>query len=187
MSFDQDAGPAAPAGARPSPRRLNAMVLSLLSLCLIVFGVWLFSAGKRYREEYADTTQPWRVGSTREVELTLVQTDKQNLACASDAVVGGLHCGFQSNFAAAGALSPDDPRLLQPYNTTGEELLLGAGLWTSPDLKGPLPPTRFTVVCQYHIGGLIRSAGIRFAATAPFSPVGKVVTAGSLTGCTLPR
>ena len=187
MSFDQDADRAAPASAPRPPQRLNALVLSLLSLCLIVFGVWLVSAGKRYREEYADATEGWRVGSTHEVELTLVQTDKQNLSCASDAVVAGLHCGFRKNLSVAGSASADDPRVLQPYNTTSAELLLGAGLWTSPDMKGPLPPTRFTAVCQYHVEGITRSAGIRFAATAPFSPVDKAVTLGSLANCALPR
>lgn len=186
MPLDQDVDRAAPASPRPSPPRLNALVLSLLSLCLIVFGVWVVSAGKRYRQEYTDSTEGWRIGTTRQVEVTLVRTDKQNLACASDAVVAGLHCAFQRNFAAA-AGSADDPRVLQPYNTTGEELLLGAGLWTSPDLKGPLPPARFTVVCNYHIEGVTRSAAIRFGAGAAFSPVAKVVTVGSLTDCVLPH
>lgn len=186
MPTDPDADRAAPAGARSSPPRLNALVLSLLSLCLIVFGVWLVSAGKRYRQEYTASTEGWRVGSTHEVELTLVRTDKQNLACASDAIVAGLRCAFRRDFAAVGG-SADDPRILQPYNTTTSELLLGAGVWTSPDLKGPLPPARFTVMCNYHIEGVARSAEIRFSAAAPFAPVGKPVTVGSLTDCALSR
>jgi hypothetical protein len=188
MSADseQDADRQVPADARPSPSRLNTLVLSLASFCVIVFGVWLVSAGKRYREEYAQVTQGWHVGSTRVVELTLVRADKGSLACASDASVGGLHCGFRRDFGAVAA-SPDDPRVLQPFNTTNEELLLGAGLWTSPDLRGALPDGRFSVVCKYHIEGLTSSAAVRFGAGAPFSPVGKTVTMGSLTECVLPR
>lgn len=166
--------------------RLNPLVLSLASFCVILFGLWLLVGGKHYRQEYAQSTQGWRVGSTRSVELTLVRTDRDNLACASDATVAGLHCAFRSNFTVAGG-SADDPQVLQPYNTTGDELLLGAGLWTSPDLRGPLPETRFTVVCAYHIAGVVRSAAIRFNSAAPFLSVGKTVTVGSLTGCVLPR
>ena len=186
MFPDQEPDREVPADARPAPGRLNALVLSLASFCLILFGVWLFSAGKRYREEYAQITEGWRVGSTRAVELTLVRTDRQNLACASDVNVGGLHCGFRRDLGAVAA-SPEDPRVLQPYNTVGNELLLGAGLWTSADMKGPLPAARFTVVCNYHIEGLTRSAAIRFAVGAPFAPVGNTVTLGSLTDCVLPR
>jgi hypothetical protein len=186
MSPDQDADRQVPADARPRPSRLNALVLSLLSFCLIVFGVWLVSAGKRYRREYAQLTQGWHVGDTRVVELTLVRADKLSLACASDATVAGLHCGYRRDFGAV-ASSPDDPLVLQPYNTTGGELLLGAGLWTSPELTGPLPPARFTVVCNYHIEGLTNSAAVRFGIGAPFSPVGKTTTIGRLTECVLPR
>jgi len=186
MSVEQDADRQVPPAARPAPQRLNALVLSLLSFCLILFGLWLVSAGKRYREEYADSAQGWRIGSTRSVELTLVRTDKGNLSCASDATVAGFHCAFRRDFAAVGGAA-DDPQVLQPYNTTSEELLLGAGLWTSAELKGALPATRFTVVCNYHVEGVMRSAGIRFATGAPFTPIGKTVTVGSLTDCTLPR
>jgi hypothetical protein len=165
---------------------LNALVFSLASFCLILFGVRVFSGGKRYREDYAQSTQGWRVGTIRQVELTLVRADKQNLACASDAAFAGLHCGFRRNLFAVAA-SPDDPQVLQPFNTVGNELLLGAGLWTSPDLKGPLPAARFTAVCNYHIEGLTSSAAIRFAPGAPFAPVGNTVTVGSLADCVLPR
>ena len=165
---------------------MNTLVASLLAFCLIVFGVWLVSAGKRYREEYSSAADGWRIGSTRSVELTLVRTDKDNLSCASDVTIDGLHCAFRRDLAAVGG-SATDPRVLQPYNTTSDELLLAAGLWTSPDLQGALPATRFTVVCNYHVQGVMRSAAIRFATAAPFVPAGKVVTAGSLTDCILPR
>lgn len=186
MSVHQDADHQIPSGAEPSPARLNTLVASLLSFCLIVFGVWLVWAGKRYRDEYSNSVDGWRIGSTRSVELTLVRTDKDNLSCASDITIDGLHCAFRRDLAAVSG-SADDPRLLQPYNTTSEELLLGAGLWTSPEMQGALPAARFTVVCNYHVQGVMRSAAIRFASAAPFAPVGKIVTAGSLTDCVLPR
>ena len=145
------------------------------------------SAGKRYREEYAQGqgTEGWGVGSTQRVELTLVREDRRNLACASDQVLSGLHCAYRRDGSPAGPSAPDDPRILQPYNTVGSELLLGAGLWTAPELKRPLPAVRFTVVCNYHIDGVAKSASIRFDAAAPFSPIGKRVTVGTLSDCAL--
>jgi hypothetical protein len=167
--------------------RWNVLVLSLLTFCLTGFGVWLVSAGKAYREQYAQATETWRVGSTREVELTVVKNDKRNLSCASDQTIAGLHCGYRRNGREAGRVSPDDAQMLQPYNTTSNQLLLGAGLWTAEELKEPLPEGRFTVVCNYHIKGIMKSAAVRFDPHASFSAVGKTVTAGSLTECVLPR
>jgi hypothetical protein len=173
---------------RPRPGRLNVFVFSLASFCLIVFGVWVFSAGKRYREEYAQTTPGWQVGSTRTVEVTLVRDDRHNLGCASDAVVAGLHCGNRRDLSPAVPSTAESPLVLQPYNTVGGELFLGAGLWTSPELQqGSLPAARFSVVCNYHAQGIIASALIRFDERAPFSPVGRTVSAGTLTDCVLPR
>jgi len=173
--------------APPRPERCNVLILSFLSFFLIGFGVWVVSAGSRYREEYAQATQGWRVGGIRVVELTLVKDDKRNLACASDQGIAGLHCGYQGESHEAGPLSPDSPQILQPYNTVGNELLLGAGLWNAPDLKEPLPQARFTVICNYHIKGVMKSALIRFAPAASFTPLGRTVTVGTLTDCMLPR
>lgn len=153
----------------------------------IGFGVWLVAAVHDYREEYAQATQGWRVGSTRTVELTLVKDDQRNLACASNQVTGGLRCAYRRNLQPAGSSLADDPKILQPYNTTANELLLGAGLWTNADLKGPLPAGRFVVSCTYHVKAVMKWASIRFDAKSAFRPVGKTVTAGALTDCVLPR
>ncbi len=199
---DSPAGPApdSPAGGLPSreptvgqpetpPRsgRCNVLILSFLSFFLIGFGVWLASAGKRYREEYAEGLDGWRVGGTRSVELTLVRDDKRNLSCAADPVIAGLHCGYRHDLREAGSASSDDPQVLQPVNTTGNELLLGAGLWRSPELKGRLPPDRFSVICNYQVKGFVESASIRFDPTTTFFPTSKTVTVGIFTDCVLPR
>jgi hypothetical protein len=191
MSLDTASGSPPPADVDGLPRasRCNALLLSFASFCLIVFGVWVVSAGKRYREEYAQGqgTEGWSVGSTQPVELTLVREDKTNLGCASDQAIAGLHCAYRGDRSAAGTAGADDPQILQPYNTVGSELLLGAGLWTAADLKKPLPAARFTVFCNYHIEGVVKSASIRFDPAARFSPAGKSLTAGTLSDCTLPR
>jgi hypothetical protein len=167
--------------------RCNVLLLSFLSLFLIGFGVWVVSAGGRYREEYAQATQGWRVGSIRSVDLTVVKDDRHNLACASDQVIEGLHCGFRSDLREAGPASSDNSQILQPLNTVGNELLLGAGLWNSSDFKNALPQARFTVICNYTIKGVMKSALIRFDPAASFNPVGKTVTVGTLTDCMIPR
>jgi hypothetical protein len=173
-----------PPEAPAPPERCNILLLSFAAFYTICFGVWLFSAGNRYREEYAQATDGWHVGSSRSVELTVVQEDKQNLACLSDRIFWGLHCGGMRDLKGA----DPDPRMLQPYNTTSSQLLLGAGLWNSPELKQPLPRVRFTVVCNYHIKGIVKSAKIRFGPpTSPFTALGSSVTAGTFTDCVLPR
>ncbi len=162
------------------------MLLSCLSLCLIGFGLWIVLAGKRYREEYAQNLEGFRVGSSRQVEITVVREDRDTLACASDQVIAGLHCGYRRDLREAGPVSPADPQMLQPYVTVGNELLLGAGLWTSADMKRPLPDGRFTVVCDYDVEGVMKSAAVHFGAQGHFDPAGKAVPVGALSGCALP-
>ena len=173
--------------ALPLPGRWNVLVLSLLAFWTMGFGVWLVSAGGKYRDEYAEATSGWRVGSTRALEVTLVKADKQSLACASDQVIAGLHCGYRRDGAPTESQSPDDPLVLQPYNTVANEPFLAAGLWRSPDLAEPLPSERFTVHCNYNVKGVVRSAAVRYSPTDTFSPMGKSVTVGTLTDCVLPK
>ena len=164
--------------------RRNVLLFTVLPFCLIVFGVWVVSAGKRYRQEYAQATEGWRVGSSRAVEITVVKDDKYNLACASDQVFGNLACSGTRDLRDSG---PDESTL-QPYYTIGSEFFLGAGLWNSPELLArALPSERFTVVCTYHITGVVKSAEVRFDANGTFSPVGKTVTVGRFSDCAIPR
>ena len=60
-------------------------------------------------------------------------------------------------------------------------------VWTSADMKQPLPAGRFTVSCTYSIDGMVRAAAIRFASTAPFDRIGKTIPVGALSDCTLRR
>jgi hypothetical protein len=166
--------------------RSNVMASSFLWLVAISFGVWLVTAGKRYREQYNQSVEGFVLGGTRMVELTLVASDKHVLACASDIVVDGLHCGYRADSSEAGAVSPEDTTMLQPFVTGGGEMLLGAGLWLSPGLKEPFPTGRFAVVCNFHVAGVTRSAAIRFAVDAAFAPTGRLVPVGTLTDCVYP-
>ncbi|MFZ5445842.1 MAG: hypothetical protein ACOZQL_37970 [Myxococcota bacterium] len=163
----------------------NVMVKSFLWLVAISFGVWVFTAGKSYRETWRESVEGFRLGGTRMVEVTLVASDKQGLACASDKVVDELHCGYRANSTEAGPVSTDDPKLLQPFYTVGGELILGAGLWLSPGIK-ELPSGRFTVVCNFHVVGVTRAVAIRFAPGANFGNAGKLVPVGTLSECVFP-
>jgi hypothetical protein len=181
---------ASPTAQPEAPRRrerYNDLLFSFVTLLLIAFGVWVVLGGKRYRAEYAQATQGWRVGTTRSVEITLVRDDKTNLACASDHSVAGLRCGYGRDQKPVSSLTADKPEMLQPYSTLGGELLLGAGLWTAADMRQTLPETRFSVVCNYNIKGVMKSASIRFSPTGRFNPTGKTVTVGSLNDCVVPR
>jgi hypothetical protein len=55
------------------------------------------------------------------------------------------------------------------------------------DPKQPLPEARFSVVCNYHIKGVVKSARIRFSPTARFTRLTTSITAGTLTDCMVPR
>jgi hypothetical protein len=183
MRSDPDSPEPKPAGLD----RVNVILLSFVSFVMILFTVWVVSGSKRYRREYADATQGWRVGTSRVVELTVVEQDKSNLGCASDKAIGDLRCGYAADRKPAESLSADRHEVLQPFNTVAGELLLGAGLWASPDLKQSLPASRFSVVCNYNIKGVVRSARIRFDPTGRFEPLSRTITAGTLTECMVPR
>ncbi len=174
-------------GASPVTSHCHVLLLSCLSLVVIGAGVWLVSPASRYREEYARVKNGWHVGSTQRVEITLVKKDKAGLSCASDQSIAGLRCGFGRDHRPIGALQADDPNVLQPFNTVKNELLLGAGLWRSPELARDLPDHRFTVVCNYTVKGVLRSGAIRFGVAGSFSRLGRTATAGTLTDCKIPK
>lgn len=165
----------------------SALVWGGSSLVLIGFALWVLFAWTRYGERYARAAEEWQIGGTHLVEITLVREDRQLLACASPVSVEGLRCGFTAPnrpVAPSRALAPGD---LQPYNTVKHELFLGAGLWHSPKMQGPLPAQRFTVVCNLHVVGTMKSASLRWAADGPFGPLNSPVPVGRLDNCEIPK
>jgi hypothetical protein len=162
-------------------------MLSALSLFTIGFGLWLIFAWTRYAEEYSQLNEGWHLGATRMVELTLVPEDISNLACASDLARDGLHCAYRKNLTEFEPGSPDERRILRPYNSVKNELLLGAGLWSSLDLRGRVPSHRFTVVCNFQVVGVLRSVSLRWTPTGNFAPLSQSVAAGKLSDCVLPE
>lgn len=155
-------------------------------LCMGV-ALWLVFSWTGYKDRYSQQTEGWRLGSTRMIEVTLIREDKKNLACASDRSFDDIHCGFHANSQPWGPGPEQDGKALQPYNTIKNELFLAAGLWTAPVLQGELPTSRFTVVCNYHIKGVLKNVSLRWSATGNFSPVDQSVTVGTLTDCVIPQ
>ena len=93
-----------------------------------------------------------------------------------------MHCGYHG-IASPAAPTPKLTRTcLQPFNTVKNELFLAAGLWQSPILRGALPTDRFTVVCNYHVIGVLKAVALRWSPTGNFGPVDQSVAVGDAHG-----
>jgi hypothetical protein len=203
------AAPSPPTGAAPAPaaeaaparppakpdvlpppkatREFVVLCYTLLSFFLVTFVVWVGFAWSNYSARYSTQAEGWVKGGVRFIELTLVKEDAQNLSCASDVEVEGLHCGYRTNHQPWDPHANDDSVTLRPYNTVDNVLFLGAGLWSSPALAGPLPADRFTVVCNYHMVSALKSVATRWSPNGQFDLAKGSVPAGRLTDCLIPR
>jgi len=170
-----------------APGEFNVLCYTLLSLFIVSFAVWAIFAWIDYGKRYAPLADGWYVGGTRSIEITLVRDDMQNLDCASDLVLDGLHCAYAANQQPFEPSATPEPVRLRPYNTADNVLFLGAGLWSSPGPAGPLPSERFTVTCNFRMVSAIKSVALRWSAAGEFAPVKSAVPAGLLSDCVIPR
>lgn len=180
-------GPSAPRLAQPGSRRVTQLTVFLGIACALLVTVVLLFLGfswPRYRATYATADAGFVVGATRLVEITLVRDDMRNLACASDVSIGELRCGFDGAKRAVPALR--ERRTLRPYNNVKNELLLAAGLWSVLAEPEALPKARFTVVCDYHVTGVLKSAALRWAHAGRFDRLERSVPVGFVTQCQIP-
>ncbi len=177
--------PIAPAPAPPPPPHL-AVYTTFGFLCIGV-ALWLVFSWIGYKDRYSQQTEGWHLGGTKMIEITLIREDKKNLACASDQSFEGVHCGYNANSQPWGPGPEEDGNALQPFNTVKNELFLGAGLWLAPILQHELPSSRFTVVCNFHVKGVLKNVSLRWSPTGNFSPVDQSVAVGSLTDCVIPQ
>jgi hypothetical protein len=171
---------------RPDPPR-NLLLYTVFGFLCIGVALWLILAWSGYKEKYSQQTEGWHLGATKMIEITLIRADRDNLACASERTFSGIHCGFRGNHQPWGTTPETDPNVLQPFNTIKNELFLAAGLWQSPILQGALPAERFTVVCNYHVLGILKAVSLRWSATGNFSPLDQSVAVGKLTDCVIPQ
>jgi hypothetical protein len=162
----------------------KSMVLFLLIVGTLGISLWLLG-----REEGGGgTPQPkWAKGQKVDVEITLVHTDQQDLACASSDELAGKHCAFESKGKPwTKSDSKDDKTVLRPYTTTDRIQFLAAGLWTDAGTtKAPLPRTRFTVKCKLTVDGSLRKPAVRWASDGPWYDQGGDWFAGSVSDCNI--
>ena len=179
--------PATPASEDKDARPRNLLLYTVFGFLCTGVALWLIFAWSGYKDRYSQQTEGWHLGGTKMIEVTLIREDKKNLACSSDKSFAGVHCGYHANAQPWGTTPEADPHVLQPFNTIKNELFLAAGLWQSPILSGTLPAERFTVVCNYHVVGVLKAVSLRWSATGNFSPVDQSVAVGSLTDCVIPQ
>ena len=157
------------------------LLSSLLSIAVLLF---LGFSWSRYRATNPASDSSFRVGTTQSVEITLIRDDVRNLACASKLRVGELRCGFDAGRTPIQGLA--EPQTLRPYNTVKSELLLVAGLWSTLPAREKLPRARFTVVCDFHVTGVVKSASLRWAPDGKFEPLERSVPVGLVEHCEIP-
>jgi hypothetical protein len=127
----------------------------------------------------------WKEGDTVDVDITLVSTDKQDLACASGGDLKGLHCGYETQAKRWTKGDPnDEKKTLRPYSTTNGINFLAAGVWTDPALSGELPKTRFAVTCKLNVAGKMPRADVRWHEGEGWNSVNDWYT-GDVSACKL--
>lgn len=172
----------------PAPVRQSGMLKSgaMFIGIVVVLGLGFAFLGRERGTAGPKPEPKWKPGQTVDVELTLVATDRKNLACASQDTVGGLHCEFDAptkRWAKAGEAS--EKEILKPYTVAdGSMQLTAAGLWSDPALTGNLPAARFTVKCKYTVKGRLKNPDVRWDESGPWYPQQKEWYAGSISGCT---
>jgi hypothetical protein len=182
---------AAPTGgarvaAQPTTaRQPGALGKSLLLFVIVVGGLAAgFALLGRDGDNKAPAVPKWAVGQTVDVEITVVPSDRQDLACASKDELGGRHCQFEERNRPWKSADADE-KVLKPYTTTDRVQFLAAGLWDQPALKGKLPTSRFSVKCKYKVEGKLAKPWIRWAADGQWFERVDEWYAGPVTDCTI--
>jgi hypothetical protein len=180
-------GPGAARAKKAPPPQGGSLGKSVLLFFVIVIGL---GAGFAIlgREPTAEQAKPkWTVGQTVDVEVTLVRSDRQDLACAAADEVGGKHCAFEAaNKAWSKGGDPNDDKVtLKPYTTTDRMQFVAAGLWSDPGLSpDKLPATRFSAKCKLKVEGTMKNVGVRWEQTGQWYPQDGWF-AGSISSCSL--
>lgn len=118
-------------------------------------------------------------GTTIDAEISLVTTDRDDLACASDAVVRGHRCAFRAP-GKPWSPAPRGADLLAPYYTTDQHLIVIAGLFEQPPLaaryaaEAPLrlpreQRPRFSARCRLKLVGRLPAFKSRWLAGADWA------------------
>lgn len=184
--------PRAKAAKRPAPRtpppppvppQGGAMGKSLLLFVVIVGG--LAAAFAIFGQETgSNAASGWKPGTKAQVEITLVPSDKRDLACLSGQEVAGRHCAFEAPAKPWSKGDPnDDKMLLRPYTTVDRIQFLAAGVWSDPVLAGNLPLGRFSIKCTLNVEGTVKRPSVRWSPEGAWLEQTNDWHAGHVTGC----
>jgi hypothetical protein len=169
--------PAAPSGSLGKSVALFFVIVIGLGAGFAILG----------REPPQEVSKPkWKVGEMADVEVTLVRSDRQDLACASAEEVAGKHCAFEAQNKPFGKGDPnDDKTILKPYTTMDRVQFTAAGLWVDPGMApDKLPATRFSVKCKYKVEGSLKNVAVRWEQTGQWYPQNDWY-AGTISDCKL--
>lgn len=125
-----------------------------------------------------------------EVELTLITSDRSDVACASSKMAGAYACGFGDDGAPRGL---DEGHTLRPYMTRDRRVYLIPGLFLETNISNRYksePPhvpreqlRRFTAKCKLDKSGQLEGFKLRWATQGAWSEpqtadIAKVSTCG---------
>jgi hypothetical protein len=119
-----------------------------------------------------------RAGAQREVALTLVTSDREDLSCALDGTYGGFGCGYESNGKAVDPAQSAE-QTLSPYMTEARQLFLIPGLFLQPALGARYESEspqgvrrsrlkRFTAVCKVRLVQKVENVRVRWLQQGDF-------------------
>jgi hypothetical protein len=171
-AIQKDAAAKRPVSAKPPPTA--GLGKSVMLFVFVVGGISLLMLALGNERGQQGTQAPkWNEGQKVDVEITLVSTDRQDLACATGTELKGLHCAFESQSKRwSKGDANDDKKMLKPYSTTTGTNFMAAGVWTDPALSGEnLPATRFTIKCKLDVAGKIPRADVRWHADEGWNSV----------------
>jgi hypothetical protein len=165
-SGDRSGPPDGSRQGRPLPRRAGWIVIAATVVVAIALASWRGRIPGR--------------GATLDASISLVTTDRDDLACASPDAFGPYRCGFR----APGKAWPEPPPradLLAAYYTVNQQLLIVPGLFEQPavaaryaveaprGLPRDLRP-RFVASCRFELVGELRHFQTRWLRTGGFNP-----------------
>jgi hypothetical protein len=194
----EDAGEAKPVVAKPvkrgvrgraPARQTNSLAKSMILFLVIIggIGVLIFLLGREDAPPGPNRPK-WSTGQVVDVEITLVKTDRTDLACASPATVAGKHCAFEAQGKPFAQPSTDDKAVLKPYTTTDRIQFTAAGVWSEPLLApDKVPPSRFNVKCKYAVEGVLKAPSVRWNETGPWHATPDEWYAGTVSNCQIAK
>jgi hypothetical protein len=168
---------------QPAAQQGSSLGKSMILFVVIIGGLAAGFAILGREEQQAPAKPKWSVGQTVDVEITLVKSDKNDLACSSTEEVGGKHCAFEAmNKPWSKGSTTDDKALLKPYTTTDRIQFTAAGVWSDPALATSIPPSRFSLKCKYKVEGTLKNLAVRWDPAGQWFPQNEWF-AGSVSDC----